>query len=413
MYQTNLAQYSIETENVIPTNISSETNIHQYLKYSNLGSLANKTTNLAQFAVLHVGPHKTATTYIQTTASKFMKAFHEDNYDAPRKSSHSKYPIAHPSFASCFIENSKEVTDFVCKSKFLQYGHDVIAARHRNIFISAEAFDRPEVDIQALKQYLSPWEDVRVVVYYRRFYDWLQSYYNQLTKISTYDPDKPFKVFVEKMSDPQWMENMYEQYTTSVVERYKKHFNNVIVVNYHDVSIDEELDVAGNFFCNIVPEAAEMCKYMRMRDKDKTKYVNISKDFLVYEELAKKLHRKGVLHIQNSKDVLKVAKSLERHNEMREDKADLKMKCLPKDVLEDLLERSLRIEKELFPDFFASPNGEAALRSDFENQAKTKLCSIDVKKMLNNLEWQTFFRKTRYSHERETTSKIKRHVPDV
>jgi hypothetical protein len=39
------------------------------------------------------------------------------------------------------------------------------------------------------------------------------------------------------------------------------------------------------------------------------------------------------------------------------------------------------VEELLFPDFFQSPQGELALRSEFETFRTTKLCSVDMGKL--------------------------------
>ena len=68
------------------------------------------------------------------------------------------------------------------------------------------------------------------------------------------------------------------------------------------------------------------------------------------------------------------------------------MKCLPPESADALLNRSLEIERNLLPEFYASPLGEASLRADFEIQKSTKLCDLDVNATLETSEWQSFFK---------------------
>ena len=66
---------------------------------------------------------------------------------------------------------------------------------------------------------------------------------------------------------------------------------------------------------------------------------------------------------------------------------DFKLKCLSPDMLQRLLEKSLEYEKTVFPELDGSD-----LRADFEKQATTKLCIIDVEHTLGRSEWKEFFK---------------------
>ena len=59
-------------------------------------------------------------------------------------------------------------------------------------------------------------------------------------------------------------------------------------------------------------------------------------------------------------------------------KYDFPMKCPSSGLLGSLLQKSLEIEKYLFPSFFDSDQGFNDLFEDFRRQSTTKLCDIDI-----------------------------------
>ena len=69
---------------------------------------------------------------------------------------------------------------------------------------------------------------------------------------------------------------------------------------------------------------------------------------------------------------------------------DFKKICPSKEFYDQMLQKSLQYEEELVPKFFASPMGEAELRSDFEI-AKPKMCTIDCEEVFASEEWTDFF----------------------
>eukprot|EP00557_Chaetoceros_sp_GSL56_P008223 CAMPEP_0176499254 /NCGR_PEP_ID=MMETSP0200_2-20121128/12820_1 /TAXON_ID=947934 /ORGANISM="Chaetoceros sp., Strain GSL56" /LENGTH=71 /DNA_ID=CAMNT_0017897643 /DNA_START=698 /DNA_END=913 /DNA_ORIENTATION=+ len=56
---------------------------------------------------------------------------------------------------------------------------------------------------------------------------------------------------------------------------------------------------------------------------------------------------------------------------------DFDVVCPDRAILDELLDISLEMERLIVPDFFAGPFGESELRSDFEMQSKSSLCSVD------------------------------------
>jgi len=150
---------------------------------------------MAMNAVIHIGPHKTGSTTIQAVSLEYYTQLVKDNYEVPFAHNKQKYErhgrkrhsfvANHGSFAACFFPENHSYTSEKghekCIPKTLTAGLE-IANLTKSILISAERFDTPGIDVQALSDYLQPWQSVTIVIYYRRFYDWIISYNNQLTK---------------------------------------------------------------------------------------------------------------------------------------------------------------------------------------------------------------------------------------
>ena len=96
-------------------------------------------------------------------------------------------------FATCFVKSGIRKMNvflpkimitkmFPCQKDLLQSGREVAKDGH-SLLVSAETFDHlNDSEVKALSEYLHPWETVTIVVTYRRYYDWLISYHNQLSK---------------------------------------------------------------------------------------------------------------------------------------------------------------------------------------------------------------------------------------
>ena len=71
----------------------------------------------------------------------------------------------------------------------------------------------------------------------------------------------------------------------------------------------------------------------------------------------------------------------------------LPKKCLADDVKDKLLDVSIQMEKALTPETWHNgDHGIKSLRSDFEQKAKSQLCSIDAEAVILAKEWQDFVR---------------------
>lgn len=134
--------------------------------------------------------HKTGTSSIQKTTETFEDELREDGYEMPwvvsmnhwggERSQMMKLFGNQVHFASCFLpQHVHNAGGFPCVSDLLLLGLE-IANQGENLLVSAETFDRIDPEgLDAFSAYLSPRDDVVIIIYYRRYYDWEVSFYNQ------------------------------------------------------------------------------------------------------------------------------------------------------------------------------------------------------------------------------------------
>jgi len=356
-------------------------------------------TNRKTHAVIHMGIHKTGSTTIQVRSEKLKEQLKKDGYEMPWVLFENLWGAEYSKiqkkrklviwsnqvrFATCFrLPNEKERQKYPCESDLLLAGLE-IAERKSNIFITSEVFDRLEsTGIKLLSQYLSHWDDTTIIVYYRRYYDWLGSLFNEgAKKRSLKQVEKWEQNVVDFITNNT--SHVPDMYTFPLVQRLEKEFDNVVLMNMHDKSKD--------FFCDAMPYAHHTCKAIR-ESADKEKVLNSSVDF-IYQDLAYGAFKKGLVAIKTDSKMNEVAKAVKLFQERKLGlrSSDFIMTCPSSETKKILLEKSLEFEKSLFPEWFSSPLGEAKLRSDFEKKARSPiLCAVDADAVLGEKVWQDFF----------------------
>ena len=379
-------------------------------------------------AVVHIGPHKTGTTAIQQYSTQLIHQLAKDNYEMPWSHLNSilqtsqTFDTNHPlrghavpnqvSFATCFLQTNNPlkmnafmtknttVKDvFPCRKDLLQSGHHISQQNH-SLFVSAETFDHLNIDgVAALSEYLRPWSNVTIVASYRRYYDWLISYHNQLSKGDSVEvfqknsTDKLRPSIYDALCDSHWLETVQSKYTLFIVARFKRHFPNVVIMNVHD----ENVHLVEQFYCNVLPHAPNTCEAVRkeeIQQSKKSNEDNYNKSGpLVYQDLAYAAHRRGIINIQTQKQYVWVQNVIQDYQEdiLKLSSSDFRRRCPPQHVLDQLLDISLQAERELLvSDFSASTKNE--LKDDFEIRSKSSLCEVDMAATLEMSVWEEFFK---------------------
>ena len=66
-----------------------------------------------------------------------------------------------------------------------------------NILLSSEELNHPELNMAELTSYLVPEYKIHVVLYYRRFYDWIHSIHNEIVKYPNHPKNRGHLTFAE------------------------------------------------------------------------------------------------------------------------------------------------------------------------------------------------------------------------
>ncbi len=359
-------------------------------------------------AVVHMGIHKTGTTTIQRISSQVYLTL--DGYEIPWNINEEKnsrvgegeamelyetsygmqksLQFNHANFASCFCSPS-ERRIYPCDPDLLLSGLD-IAQRKRNIFLTAEKFT--SIDSQGLdflSSYLSRWDEVTIIIYYRRFHSWIGSFYNQDTKYRKLaDTDLWERSIVDYVVDHINNPKLLDKYALALLQRVEGRFDKVKVMNYHNKSASVE----ESFFCDAMPHASHTCDAVRSRKF--SMQVNPSPT-LDYHDLAYGAMKAGMIEINTDGKMRNVAIKIKRHQEqtLKLRSSDFERVCLPTDILEKVWQLSLSTESMLFPEQVNSTKDD--LKFDFDKATRTTLCKLDVEKILGKDEWQSFFEQLR------------------
>ncbi|VEU40625.1 unnamed protein product [Pseudo-nitzschia multistriata] len=378
-------------------------------------------------AIVHVGPHKTGSTTLQTNA-RFLQPM--DHYLVPELPVfYNKHSVGEAKntahLASCMNPNRRSESHLLCTPDiensvlaafeiFLHEAH----CQSKNILLLSEEFDRQKTDIARLKSLLEPRFDVEIVVNYRPYHTWIASLHNELFKTAAKQGIKdgitePYPTIVEWVKFSETMSYWEKHHTASVYKRFKEHFSTVKVIDMNHlkttgVSLEEA------FYCNEIPNAPITCEKIRNVTATKSKKKrrqNQSESLTVYDLIGqirqKKYFRKItppiIEIIQNQ-----TAKLLSLEQELPpQDRISLVPRsCLHTIHLDALLALSIQKETELNEELekfrqrsnygfhFDPPTVDElseALTEDFFESAHELFCPVNSVLVLKRWETEKWF----------------------
>jgi hypothetical protein len=358
---------------------------------------STKPGNKKALAIVHMGPHKTGTTTIQDQSNHYIQTLKKDGYFMPwgdnnanNKRKRKKGSFDPTSFwnqvhfATCFVPPGV-VTKYSCNPDLLLHGLK-LAKEEKNILISAEGFSHmDEEGVSMLKDYLSTaWDEIQIVVYYRRYYSWLHSLFFEKTK---------FRTMTGSQDEWHWNVTSFRhnhRHVDALVDLLLDYFDNIQVINFHDDSVrgpDE------SFFCHAMPDANQTCSAIR---KEKTAARSNSGSTFDYSDIAYGAMKSGLVTIKDDAGMKAMSKKIEEHQKSLGLTAnDFPRTCPSQEFLDRLWKISLDSEMRFFPDQVNGTKSVADLRSDFTKASKTYLCKVDVAAVLKQSEWIEFFQKNR------------------
>jgi len=265
-----------------------------------------------------------------------------------------------------------------------------------DIVISNEWLNRPSSET-GLVNILPGW-DITIVIFYRRFFDWVVSAHYQwhadlgIEAMRSLEGRVSLVDFIRKFCSRLFeiggrshgsdrVEDLTDigEYTYHIWKRYKVVHENIKIVNFHDGNIIQ------SFYCNVL-HASNVCDMERKRAKEIKNEKSNAKSSTALIDLAIGLHweiNKGSIeHFRETShrmSELLISKGLSE--------SDLPKECLSERESSLLLEVSLQYEQVLLPEVFRS-HGEKSLRRHFATMAVAgTFCSIDVYAIMNNKKW--------------------------
>ena len=401
--------------------------------------------------LLHLGPPKTSTTFLQCILTNMIDTLALDNYvylgiqiDVCKQktpSSQQQPLLGHGKCYDLFVDNVKGTTPQF-NSKFL---HDLRTTHQlgKNVIIMNECFQyfTPGQTKLVIAEFATNW-NVKLVVNYRRAYEFLPSYYNQgaKPKITNGNPALflwpgqqqqksssnddtnndivgkhllPFDIdkrgwFSETFRD---FENHASHPVQQVRQQYGQAFPDMTIIKLHELDRTSAGDaVLQEMFCHIVNDdmphscaAVQLDSTVKIGDIKRNSYYSFN-----YDILATAAYEKGLFGFQQETNTTTtitprqhdtsrsaVVKMIQHHQEVDLNLThhDFDTRCLSKAKMNRLLNASITCEKIVYGDGQWTRQDRARHEEaflDYQDKKPYIFCSIDTKKTLQDPEWLSF-----------------------
>jgi len=249
--------------------------------------------------------------------------------------------------------------------------------------------------------------DPLIVIYYRRFYDWIISAHYQWHfdigpatldslkgKVRLVDFFRTFcaRLFASKSSSPDVLVDLtdIQEYTYHAWKRYNKvpAYENIKIVNFHGKNIIK------SFYCDVI-QAKGACKEEAKREQSQDTLKSRAKDNTVYYDLAAGTYwlfnKKDGVTTYNMRKLQSIAEKMKERMASRGlSENDLPIECLTKSEQEKLLSVSLAYEETLLPELYESGGKEELRRHFAKFSTENRFCSVDLK-IVDDPKWAFLF----------------------
>jgi len=406
------------------------------------GRILSSHDNQSPILVLHAGIHKTATSTIQCELSRYSEDLYRNAsvaylaryYFGPCESS------VKPSSRPKFNEIRELIDDCLpkasCDEKVVWKKFELILKKVSNkgksVVISDEAFSRMPIysddnidnRFRLYKLFSKYYPGrVHVVVVYRRYFEWLLSFWNEHSKPynnwgdGKYLPSfqkwpseggrtsKSFQDYLSyissgKSSKKSSKNNNYlissfdnDIHPSEYVRRlWTNYSNHSFLLNMHEMMDNNDGEDIGTRFVRKIlpPNAAETLIAAKERDTHFSPRSNPSRN-LDYDRLVLKAHERGLLSKNASREEIGLLTEKNLLKKLNTTIDNLPLTCVKKSQLLNLLEVSLKYEQQLFPD---QPKEATIQHSSAFHEAskKKKFCNLDTDKIIEDPLVQEFFK---------------------
>jgi hypothetical protein len=361
---------------------------------------------------IHPGPPKTATSTIQSLLEKYSKNLTESNifyigkYN-PLTRSYFKCDFPLPSWCIAYARHrpnneceqimTKQLDTYFEAGVDVIYSEEVLGAqfaypKHRGAETSRRYTSQlPRFMNEVVRK--NNW-DVRILIGYRPYFDFLRSEYNQLHKYSEakanlvkWPAEKKGKA-IPLLRDSLAQQSFFPP-PGDLFDAFREYADNVaifdIAPNVHDGK-----DLTVHFFCDLLEGADSACaaQTAAVEARGGAIHSNTAEE-LHFDRIATTAADLGLVSIKNNTR-RKVSEKIHEYLDLSGTKvSDLPLLCPSKNLIDKLYNRSMAEEMKLFPD--RDPDWMVPAIFN-ESLSKKKLCSVDTEKLLEDPEWQQFLR---------------------
>lgn len=356
--------------------------------------------------VLHIGPHKTATTTIQCELTYFRSELAQ-NKNAPliylgrtgvcnNESSESfEYILDSQALGKCLDNEVPCNVQKEWKDSIELLGK--LANKKYNVIVSDEIFSRilpKKESLQLLHSTLSQLFQVKVVIGYRRYFEWRVSSYSEAYK-NALDEEWPRdggRKIVPFTTSYRYMRQGDQRRYREAAEQAGLHPTEYLQQLWTNYSFHVEIfnmhqdgDLITNFVSNqILPEGVKSAlDIARMNANRMPQHKNPSASHVFdYDMLAVEALEKGLIPKHEMLSRQMVSNMIQQVlNEYPPN--NITRMCLTESEQEELLEKSLSYERHLFP--AQSDEFLANHKSEFEKAVRAfRFCNLDTDELMQN-----------------------------
>jgi hypothetical protein len=359
--------------------------------------------------ILHIGPKKTGTTYIQLSLlgkkSQVRSSLENQNITLFEKYNFRNFNRL---LSSCL---DKPINDTHCPNQAFwnQYRDGLIGEaisrnvtdsdlQYHTILSSVETYSRMPDNGFCRNSFgsLRTVFDVTVLIFYRRLAGWFPSEYKQRRKYLMFNSGKSQYLPYSREPLPTFSAFTREwtgyrgRDTLSSVEVFETIFGreHIKVLNYHTESIAEE------FLCRGMPHSPGACKIAKgLPAGHGQKKTNNNLEFLFDEDLViSEAHRQNLLPDQAVKRRTATL-ALEAYWDAEPNRREqLPKSCLTSSLQDWMRNRTIFTERYLIQHYPNSiiPIGKNESRTEFDEAAATKFCEVDAQEVLQDETFRMF-----------------------
>jgi len=363
---------------------------------------ANVPTGTGPRVILHIGPHKTATSTVQ----EYIKRSHviqwlgADNVSMPTFEDLPGRERRLPefNFASC-VAHFGGCHGKTTLPKFSEYSNRTFH-ENKDILLVAEDLDRLEtLDFDLLKKALLPYTNIQVVIVYRRLPDWYRSWYNEIMNLYSEKNrvSKKFDSFPQFLADK--FDLFYARHTIGLEQAYRNHgFSFVSVLHFHR----KDTTVLENLFCHVIANLPNTCQGV-LAAKSEANGTSADSKQVVFQtrnyhphsfEVCRWIWLMIEFDVPNDDELMKRCQRVGDHylDILRRKNISLPQDFpvirLPKDTVEKAWNATVLSETRYFSMMGSATNGDARqqptpafwkeIRAEFDRAVYNKWFSIDV-----------------------------------